>query len=77
MTFLSYLGQSVIALETKVTSVVGHALNDVSTAQGAVRIIHLLGSFLQRPLIQKKVLESHNRLGKSFYFYILLTKGKG
>lgn len=40
----------------------GNALNDATTPLNAFRIIQLLGSFQDRPAMQKKIKESHSRI---------------
>ena len=41
---------------------VGNALSDATTPLNAFRIIQLLGSFQDRPVMQKKIKESHSRI---------------
>lgn len=41
---------------------VGNALNDATTPLNAFRIIQLLGSFQDRPAMQKKIKEGHSRI---------------
>lgn len=54
--------QGVVKLEEKMTSIVGNALSDATTPLNAHRVIQLLGSFLERPAMMRKVRESYPRL---------------